>query len=139
MPGVVRSEGGHAAASTSRWRLVTSHGFDGAYHGSGFGLGVGVIAEKDGGMERGGEHRHTRHLSDLPSAASIGDFAGRRAVARTGPRAISALWPFKDGYVVARINLGSPPDTPPTTEPHDFAIGDPAADPFAFALIVSRN
>ena len=89
--GVVRSEGGHASSSTSRWRLVTSDGFDGAYHGSGFGLGVGVIAEKDGGMERGGEHRHTRHLSDLPSAASIGDFAGRRAVARTGPRKIASM------------------------------------------------
>lgn len=90
VPGVAKSEGGHASASTSRWRLVTSHGFDGAYHGSAFSLGVGVIAEKDGGMERGGEHRAVRHLSDLPSAASIGDFAGRRAVARTGPRKIDS-------------------------------------------------
>lgn len=89
--GVARSEGGHASASTSRWRLVTSHGFDGAYHGSAFSLGVGVIAEKDGAMERGGEHRSVRHLSDLPSAASIGDYAGRRAVARTGPRKIASI------------------------------------------------
>ena len=89
--GVVRSEGGHASASASRWRLVTSHGFDGAYHGSGFGLGVGVIAEKDGAMERGGESRHTRHLSDLPGADSIGAEAGRRAVARTGPRKIASM------------------------------------------------
>ncbi|SDE31322.1 malto-oligosyltrehalose trehalohydrolase [Limimaricola pyoseonensis] len=65
--------------------------------------------------------------------------AGDARVARTGPRALSALWPFRDGHVVARINLGSPPDTPPTAEPHDFAIGDPAADPFAFAVIVSRH
>ena len=89
--GVVRSEGGHASSSTSRWRLVTSDGFDGAYHGSGFGLGVGVIAEKDGAMERGGEHRHTRHLSDLPGAGAIGAEAGRRAVARTGPRKIASM------------------------------------------------
>ncbi len=88
--GVAKSEGGHAAASSSRWRLVTSHGFDGAYHGSAFSLGVGVIAEKDGAMERGGEHRATRHLSDLPSAESIGSEAGRRAVARTGPRKIAS-------------------------------------------------
>ena len=54
VPGVARSEGGHASTSTSRWRLVTSHGFDGAYHGSAFSVGVGVIAEKDGAMERGG-------------------------------------------------------------------------------------
>ncbi|HWQ85662.1 TldD/PmbA family protein [Brevundimonas sp.] len=90
VPGVAKSEGGHASASSSRWRLVTSHGFDGAYHGSAFSLGVGVIAEKDGAMERGGEHRATRHLSDLPTAEALGAEAGRRAVARTGPRKIAS-------------------------------------------------
>lgn len=90
VPGVARSEGGHASASTSRWRLVTSHGFDGAYHGSAFSLGVGVIAEKDGAMERGGEHRAARHLADLPPPGDIGAEAGRRAVARTGPRKIAS-------------------------------------------------
>ena len=88
--GVAKSEGGHASASSSRWRLLTSHGFDGEYRGSAFSLGVGVIAEKDGAMERGGEHRAVRHLADLPSAQGIGDFAGRRAVARTGPRKIAS-------------------------------------------------
>ncbi len=90
VPGVAKSEGGHASASSSRWRLVTSHGFDGAYHGSAFSLGVGVIAEKDGAMERGGENRAVRHLSDLPAADVIGLEAGRRAVARTGPRKIAS-------------------------------------------------
>src|SRR6478672_8651198 len=90
VPGVAKSEGGHASASSSRWRLVTSHGFDGAYHGSAFSLGVGVIAEKDGAMERGGESRAVRHLSDLPGAGAIGSEAGRRAVARTGPRKIAS-------------------------------------------------
>ncbi|HYC73425.1 TldD/PmbA family protein [Brevundimonas sp.] len=90
VPGVVRSEGGHASTSTSRWRLVTSHGFDGAWQGSAFSLGVGVIAEKDGAMERGGENRAARHQSDLPSPADIGAEAGRRAVARTGPRKIAS-------------------------------------------------
>ncbi|MGR3499783.1 MAG: malto-oligosyltrehalose trehalohydrolase [Limimaricola soesokkakensis] len=65
--------------------------------------------------------------------------AGPARVTRTGPRAISACWPFAEGLVVARINLGSPPDTPPTAEPEDFTIGDPAADPFAFSLIVSPH
>jgi PmbA protein len=90
VPGVAKSEGGHASWSASRWRLVTSHGFDGEYRGSAFSLGVGVIAEKDGAMERGGESRTTRRLSDLPGAKSIGEFAGRRAVARTGPRKIAS-------------------------------------------------
>lgn len=90
VPGVAKSEGGHASWSDSEWRLVTSHGFDGAYRSSGYGLGVGVIAEKDGAMERGGESRTTRHLSDLPSAQTIGLEAGKRAVARTGPRKIAS-------------------------------------------------
>jgi len=88
--GVARSEGGHASHSTSRWRLATSDGFDGAYHGSAFSLGVGVIAEKDGAMERGGESRGARHLSDLPAADWIGQRAGERAVARTGARKIAS-------------------------------------------------
>lgn len=90
VPGVARSEGGHAGWSSSRWRLVTSHGFDGTYDGSAFSLGVGVIAEKDGAMERGGESRSTRHLSDLPGADLIGRTAGERAVARVGPRKIAS-------------------------------------------------
>ncbi len=90
VPGVAKSEGGHASWSSSRWRLVTSHGFDGDYRGTAFSLGVGVIAEKDGAMERGGESRTTRHLSDLPSAQSIGVYAGEKAVSRTGPRKIAS-------------------------------------------------
>ncbi len=88
--GVSKSEGGHASWSASEWRLVTSHGFDGRHKGSAFSLGVGVIAEKDGAMERGGESRATRHLSDLPGAAEIGLKAGERAVARVGPRKIAS-------------------------------------------------
>lgn len=41
-------------------------------------------------MERGGESRAVRHLSDLPDAASIGLKAGERAVARVGPRKIAS-------------------------------------------------
>jgi len=88
--GVARSEGGYASSSASQWRLVTSHGFEGRYEGSAFSLGVGVIAEKDGAMERGGESRTTRHLSDLPDSRLIGAEAGKRAVSRTGPRKIAS-------------------------------------------------
>lgn len=90
VPGVAKSEGGHAGLGASRWRLVTSTGFDGRYDGSSFSIGVGVIAEKDGSMERGGESRTTRWLSDLPSPDWIGREAGERAVARTGPRKIAS-------------------------------------------------
>ena len=89
--GVSKSEGGSASLSKGRWRLATSDGFEGAHAGSGFSLSVGVIAEKDGAMERGGEHRTVRHLSDLPSATLIGADAGRRAVARVGPRKLASM------------------------------------------------
>lgn len=89
-PGVSISEGGGASWSSGDWRLVTSHGFDGAHRGSSFSLSVGVIAEKDGAKERGGEYRTTRHLSDLPGAEAIGAEAGRRAVARLGARKIAS-------------------------------------------------
>jgi len=91
VPGVSKSEGGHASMTRGHWRLVTSHGFEGAHAASAFSLGVGVIAEKDGAMERGGEHRSVRHLSDLPDATTIGDYAGRRAAARVGPRKLASM------------------------------------------------
>lgn len=90
VPGVSKSEGGHASRSKGRWRLVTSHGFDGEHRTSSFSLGVGVIADKDGAMERGGEHRAVRHLADLPTAESIGRYAGERAAERVGPRKIAS-------------------------------------------------
>lgn len=88
--GVAKSEGGHASTSSSRWRLVTSEGFDGVHRGSVFSLGASVIAEKDGAMERGGEHRAMRWLADLPSAEEIGREGGRRAVRRVGARKIAS-------------------------------------------------
>ena len=89
-PEVARSEGAGAGCSSSRWRLVTSEGFDGQYAATGFSLSASVIAERDGAMERGGEGRTTRHLSDLPSPEIIGAEAGRRAAARLGPRKIAS-------------------------------------------------
>ncbi|MGR3463488.1 malto-oligosyltrehalose trehalohydrolase [Limimaricola sp.] len=65
--------------------------------------------------------------------------AGPARVTRTGPRALSACWPFAAGNIVMQVNLGSPPDTPLPPEPQDIAIGDPAIDPFAFSLTVSSH
>ncbi len=89
-PEIARSEGAGAGHSSSRWRLVTSEGFDGHYAATSFSLSASVIAERDGAMERGGEGRSTRHLSDLPSPEAIGAEAGRRAAARLGPRKIAS-------------------------------------------------
>lgn len=89
-PEIAHSEGAGAGYSSSRWRLVTSEGFDGQYAATSFSLSASVIAERDGAMERGGEGRSTRHLEDLPSAEAIGAEAGRRAAARLGPRKIAS-------------------------------------------------
>ncbi len=90
VPGVARSEGAEAAWSAGEWRLVTSAGFEGAHRGSAFSLSAGVIAERDGAMERGGEGRTTRHRADLPAPEAIGAEAGARAVARLGPRKLAS-------------------------------------------------
>jgi PmbA protein len=88
--GVKNSEGGSASWSTSGWSFVTSHGFEGRHRASGFSLSASVIAGEGSGMERGGEGRSTRHAEDLPAPESIGGEAGRRAVAKLGPRKLDS-------------------------------------------------
>lgn len=90
VPGVTNSDGGSATWSDSRWRLVTSGGFDGSHRTSGFSLSATAIAQDEGGMERAGEGRSTRHQADLPAPAEIGAEAGRRATARLGGRKIES-------------------------------------------------
>lgn len=88
--GVTNSDGGSASVSKGEWGLVTSHGFEGRHRGSSFSIAAGVIAERDGVMEIGGEGRSTRHLSDLPGPGGVGSEAGRRAVAQLGARKLSS-------------------------------------------------
>jgi len=88
--GVTNSDGGSAAWSSSRWRLVTSDGFSGPHQASGFSLSASVIAGEGSTMERGGEGRSARHGEDLPGPGAIGSEAGRRAVQRLGARKIAS-------------------------------------------------
>jgi len=88
--GVKNSEGGSASWSTSAWSFVTSHGFEGRHRASGFSLSASVIAGEGSGMERGGDGRSTRHAADLPTPETIGAEAGRRAVAKVGPRKLDS-------------------------------------------------
>jgi PmbA protein len=90
VPGVSNSDGGSASWASSRWRLVTSAGFDGPHRTSGFSVSASAIAQDADGMERAGDGRSTRHEADLPDPASIGEEAGRRAVARLGGRKIES-------------------------------------------------
>ena len=90
IPGVTKSDGGQASIAKGDWGLVTSHGFEGRHRGSAFSIAAGVIAERDGVMEIGGEGRSTRHLSDLMVPDAVGAEAGRRAVAQLGARKLSS-------------------------------------------------
>ncbi len=90
-PEIARSEGAGAGYSSSRWRLVTSEGFDGRYQATGFSLHASVIAERDGAMERGGEGRTTRHLADLPSPDAIGVIFDRRIATQVLSPLIGAI------------------------------------------------
>jgi PmbA protein len=88
--GVTNSEGGSASWSSSAWKMATSDGFSGVYSASGFSTSASVVAGEGDGMERGGEGRSVRWQSDLPPPEEIGAEAGRRAVARLGPRKIDS-------------------------------------------------
>ena len=88
--GVTNSEGGSGGWSSSRWRLVTSHGFSGAHAATGFSVGTSVIAGDDETMERGYDGRSTRWHGDLPAPEAIGAEAGKRAVGRLGARKIES-------------------------------------------------
>ena len=83
--GVTNSEGGSASAGRSVMALATSHGFAQSYSSSGYGNSASVIAGNGGGMQRDHAYHSTRHWSDLESAATIGQRAGERAVARLNP------------------------------------------------------
>ena len=90
VPGVTNSDSSSASWSTGAWRLITSEGFSGLHRASSFSVGAGAIAGEGAGMERAGEGRQTRWQSDLPDPVAIGAEAGRRAVARLGPRKIAS-------------------------------------------------
>lgn len=90
IPGVTNSAGSGASLERSIGGYATSDGFMGFVRGGSYGVGVSVIAEKDGAKERDYESRSRRHFADLPSAEEIGKAAGARAAARLGARKIDS-------------------------------------------------
>ncbi len=83
--GVTNSEGGSASASTRVFALATSHGFAGAYGGTGRALSASVVAGNGNAMQRDYAWRSAHHHADLPSPEAIGRMAGERAVKRLNP------------------------------------------------------
>jgi PmbA protein len=88
--GVTNSGGSGASWETGVTTYATTHGFTGAWRGATFGLGLSLIAERDGARERDYDGRSTRFLEDLPDPAEIGARAGRRTVERLGARKVAS-------------------------------------------------
>jgi PmbA protein len=89
-PGITNSEGGDASASSSRVALVTSHGFEGAYHTSRYAISASLIAGDGEAMQRDYDYAMTTHYADLTAAEVIGARAAARAVSRLNPRKIAS-------------------------------------------------
>ena len=83
--GVTNSNGASASASGATVALATSGGFSGAYRTTGHGCSASVIAGEGSTMQRDYAWHSVRHLEDLEDAATIGQRAGERAVARLNP------------------------------------------------------
>jgi PmbA protein len=90
VPGVTKSSGAGASASSRRLVLGTSSGFLEGYRRSGFGFSVSAIAGEGTGMERDYDFSSAVHYGDLKPAALIGRSAGERAAKRLKPRKMSS-------------------------------------------------
>lgn len=85
------SKSGGAGAS---WRLggvvlATSHGFQGSYVSSRFGMSMTAVAGEGTGMERDYDFDSRTFFEDLEAPAEIGRRAGERAVRRLHPQKLS--------------------------------------------------
>ncbi len=78
---------GNGWSTSERW-VAASNGFSAHRQSGSTGLGLAVVAEREGAMERDYESRSVRRLVDRPSAEEIGRIAGERAVRRLGPRKV---------------------------------------------------
>lgn len=89
VPGVTNSSGSGADWGCRGVAYAASTGFEGAYQGSSWGLGLSVIAERDGLKERDYDGLNVRRQHQLDPDA-IGREAGSRAVARLSPRKLDS-------------------------------------------------
>lgn len=88
--GITNSEGADAAFGRQEILLATSHGFRGGYASTHTSLSCSLIAGTGDGMERDYDYVTKTFFSDLPSAASIGEGAAARTLARMAPRKLAS-------------------------------------------------
>ena len=88
-PRISNSDGVHVACQQSQFVLANSRGFMAGFPTSRHYLSCAVIAEENGRMERDDWYASERDAKDLAKPAAIGDYAGRRALARLRAKKIS--------------------------------------------------
>ena len=85
---VVNSEGASVSCQQWQFALGNSHGFMEGFPTSRHTLSCAVIAAENGQMQRDDWYSSQRSSEDLPAPEAIGDYAGRRALARLRSRKI---------------------------------------------------
>ncbi len=87
--GVSKSGGASASWRLSGVVLATSHGFQGAYMASRFGMSMTAVAGEGTAMERDYDFDSRTFFEDLDAPSDIGRRAAERAVRRLNPEKIS--------------------------------------------------
>lgn len=90
-PRVVNSEGATVSCQQTQFVLANSLGFMGGFPTSRHYLSCSVIAAEDDGMQRDDWYVSRRAPGDLPAPEAVGDYAGRRALARLRSRKIATM------------------------------------------------
>ncbi|HEY6239413.1 MAG TPA: metalloprotease PmbA [Burkholderiales bacterium] len=88
---IVNSEGASVSCQQSHFALANSHGFMEGFPTSRHSLSCAVIASEDGRMQRDDWYVSQRSERDLANPETVGDYAGRRALARLRSRKIGTV------------------------------------------------
>jgi PmbA protein len=85
---ISNSEGASVSCQAGQFVSANSAGFTGGFSSTRQSMYCAVIAEQSGRMQRDDWYVQTRAARDLPKPAAVGDYAGRRTLARLKSRKI---------------------------------------------------
>jgi PmbA protein len=88
---IVNSEGASVSCQQWHFALANSLGFMDGFPTSRHSLSCAVIAAENGAMQRDDWYASQRSPEDLPEPEAVGDYAGRRALARLRSRKIGTV------------------------------------------------
>lgn len=88
---ITNSEGASVSCQQSQFVLANSHGFMAGLPSSRHYIACAVIAGEDGRMQRDDWYVSQRSADDLPRPEVVGDYAGRRTLARMRSRKLATM------------------------------------------------